>query len=300
MVKAKVAWFKAHRDILISDIVHVKRPTGQGIDAFLHVNPKLSSHKAMAMVFNPTTEALSDNVTLPLYYSGLTDGVMVSVGGAAPTKASLERDYSLSVPVTLAAKSTTWILLTDPAAPATLKLDDEKAKRTMTYWAGASNMTLNGKPSCMLEFHPQGCPNWTIGSAHWEERLANIQKHRANVTGIIPAMHAVVNGGKLGLNGDGSYHNFLPYLPRLKAMGLEILAFLGNAGKPQQPALEAAIKRSDDFIQECIDMVRSDELLFSIARLPSRLAHLARDPFRRTRTATTGTRGTMSSIASRT
>ena len=83
-------------------------------------------------------------------------------------------------------------------------------------------------------------------------------------------------------------------------MGLEILAFLGNAGKPQQPALEAAIKRSDDFIQECIDMVRSDELAFlDCARLPSRLAHRARDPFRRIRTATTGTRGTMSSIASR-
>ena len=31
------------------------------------------------------------------------------------------------------------------------------AGRTMTYWAGASNMTLaNGKPSCMLEFHPGG------------------------------------------------------------------------------------------------------------------------------------------------
>ena len=32
------------------------------------------------------------------------------------------------------------------------------------------------------------------------------------------------------------------YLPRLKAMGLEILAFIGNAGKPQQAALEPALK----------------------------------------------------------
>lgn len=112
MVKQKVAWFKAHRQILISDIVHVKRPTGQAIDAFLHVNPKLPSQKAMALVFNPTTEPLSDNLTLPLYYSGLTDKVQVSVGGAAAADMTLRRDYSVVVPVSVPAKSTTWILFT--------------------------------------------------------------------------------------------------------------------------------------------------------------------------------------------
>ena len=66
----------------------------------------------MAMVFNPTTETRSENVTLPLYYSGLTGGVAVSVDGAAAIKTSLARDYSLAVPVTLPPKSTTWILLT--------------------------------------------------------------------------------------------------------------------------------------------------------------------------------------------
>jgi hypothetical protein len=128
----------------------------------------------------------------------------------------------------------------------------------MTYWAGASNMTLRGKPSCMLEFYPNGCTNWSLGSPAWEARLANIAVHRANVTGIIPAMHAVVTGGQLGYNGDGSYENFLPYLPRLKAMGLEILAFLGNAGKPQQAALEAVIKRGPAFIQEAIDTAKKN------------------------------------------
>ena len=99
--------------------------------------------------------------------------------------------------------------------------------RTMTFWATASNPVVNGRPSC--SFPP--CANWSDGSADWEARLALLTKHRANLTGIIPAMHAVVDGGKLGLNGDGSYHAFLPYLPRLRAMGLEITAFLGNAGR---------------------------------------------------------------------
>ena len=115
MVRDKVKWFKAHRDILISDIVHVKRPTGQSLDAFLHVNPKLIAEKAMAMVFNPTTEDLKENITLPLYYSGLTDDVLVSVGGAKATQSTLERDYSLTLELSLAPKSTTWVSLSTVA-----------------------------------------------------------------------------------------------------------------------------------------------------------------------------------------
>jgi hypothetical protein len=46
----------------------------------------------MAMVFNPTTESLTENLTLPLYYSGLTDAVEVSVGGAAATKVSFHSE----------------------------------------------------------------------------------------------------------------------------------------------------------------------------------------------------------------
>ena len=126
----------------------------------------------------------------------------------------------------------------------------------MTYWASASDMVLgpgsrhHGKPSC---YHPP-CTNWTQGSPAWGARFAMLEKHRANFTGLIPCMHAIVNGGKLGLNGDGSYANFLPQLPRLKNMGLEIIAFLGNAGSPSQTALEAAIKRGPAFFQDAINM----------------------------------------------
>lgn len=122
--------------------------------------------------------------------------------------------------------------------------------RTMTYWAGASDPMVHGRPSC---YNPP-CPNWTKGSADWETRFQKLEKHRANFTGLIPTMHAVVSGGKLGLNGDGSYKNWLPQLPRLKKMGLEITAFLGNAARPQQAALEAAIKRGPAFYDDCIQM----------------------------------------------
>ena len=43
-------------------------------------------------------------------------------------------------------------------------------------------------------------------------------------------------------------------------MGLEITAFLGNAGKSGggRPALEAMIKRGPAFIQECITMAKQN------------------------------------------
>ena len=55
-------------------------------------------------------------------------------------------------------------------------------------------------PSC----YSPPCTNWSAGSPAWERRFALLQRHRANLTGLIPTMHAIVNGGKLGLNGDGS------------------------------------------------------------------------------------------------
>ena len=64
------------------------------------------------MVFNPTTEDRQENMTLPLYYSGLTDGAAMSIGGGAPAKVQLARDYSLTVTVSVPAKSSTWVLLT--------------------------------------------------------------------------------------------------------------------------------------------------------------------------------------------
>ena len=80
------------------------------------------------------------------------------------------------------------------------------ANRTMTYWASASDAVINGRPSCATP----PCANWSHGSQDWADRLALLAAHRQNLTGLIPCVHAVVDGGKLALNPDGSYHNFLP------------------------------------------------------------------------------------------
>ena len=116
MVKAKVAWFKAHRDILSADIVHVARPTGVDLDAFVHVSPRTPSHAALALVFNPTAHALSAPLALPLYYTGLDAEALVTVGGGARRRRLLARDYSLEVNVSVGALSTEWVLVERPPA----------------------------------------------------------------------------------------------------------------------------------------------------------------------------------------
>ncbi len=41
VVKKWVDFYKEHRAILDSDIIHVRRPDGRDIDCILHVNPQL-------------------------------------------------------------------------------------------------------------------------------------------------------------------------------------------------------------------------------------------------------------------
>lgn len=106
-----VAIYKAHRAIITSDIVHIRRPDGQALDAFMHVNYALEE-KAFAVVFNPTTQALNQSIAFPLYYTGLTDSALFSREGGAPVAYALARDYSVTLPVALAPQSVTWFLVT--------------------------------------------------------------------------------------------------------------------------------------------------------------------------------------------
>ena len=56
MVQRWVSWFKAHRDILESDLVHGRRADARDLDWMLHVNPALEE-KGLLVVFNPLDRA---------------------------------------------------------------------------------------------------------------------------------------------------------------------------------------------------------------------------------------------------
>jgi len=81
----------------------------QGIDAFLHVNPRLRE-KGLMMVFNPTLEPVSDTLTVPLYYTGLTNTTLVLEQGTAGTSYSLDRQYNVYIPVSLGPLNITWFI----------------------------------------------------------------------------------------------------------------------------------------------------------------------------------------------
>ncbi len=110
LVKKVIRWYKQYRDILNSDIIHLRRASGKDWDGFLHVNPQLKE-KALAMLFNPTEKEISRKIKLPLYYTGLTTKAKIREKEQDAKTYRLARDYSVEVEVKIAAKSYTWLVI---------------------------------------------------------------------------------------------------------------------------------------------------------------------------------------------
>ncbi|MBI1842281.1 MAG: hypothetical protein HYR88_15705 [Verrucomicrobia bacterium] len=110
MVKAKVDWFKAHRDILESDLVHGRRADARDLDWMLHVNPSLKE-KGLLVVFNPLDQPVTKTLRVNLYYTGLRESARVRHQGQAPKRVGLNRDYSIDVPVQAAGQSMDWFVI---------------------------------------------------------------------------------------------------------------------------------------------------------------------------------------------
>lgn len=110
MVKAKIAWFKEHRDILESDLIHGRRADARDLDWMLHVNPRLKE-KGMLVVFNPLDHPIAKNLRINLYYTGLTDKATVLEQGAGAKTFKLERDYSIELPVQVPAQEMNWFVI---------------------------------------------------------------------------------------------------------------------------------------------------------------------------------------------
>jgi hypothetical protein len=110
VVKKWAYFYKSHRAILDSDIIHVRRADGRQLDCVLHVNPQLEN-KGLAMVYNPTDKAVRTVLKLPLYYTGLTDQALVGEQGENFTEQKLARDYTIELPVNVAPFGVTWFVI---------------------------------------------------------------------------------------------------------------------------------------------------------------------------------------------
>ena len=103
--------YKAYRDILTSDLIHIRRPDGASLDGFLHANALLAT-PGFALIFNPAVQALTQNITFPLYYTGLQTTARMARDGGPPQAYALERDYSVTLEITLEAQSVAYFVIT--------------------------------------------------------------------------------------------------------------------------------------------------------------------------------------------
>jgi len=111
IVKKWVSFYKQYREIIISDIIHVERPSLQTFDCILHVNAHLKRVKALAMVFNPMLTQVNTTLTLPLYYSGLSGAVNVREEEGESVQYMCDREYNIDVPLNMKPQSITYFVI---------------------------------------------------------------------------------------------------------------------------------------------------------------------------------------------
>lgn len=110
MVKSKVDWFKTHREILESDLIHGHRADARGLDWMLHANPR-GKEKGMLVVFNPLNVPVRQTLAVNVYYTGLNRVAQVHVRGGAGKRYPVRRDYTVELPVEVAPQGMSWYVI---------------------------------------------------------------------------------------------------------------------------------------------------------------------------------------------
>lgn len=105
-----INWYKKYREILNSDIIHLRRADGRDWDGILHVNPQLKQ-KGLMMLYNPTTVPITRIIKVPLYYTGLSSTAKIREKEAALKTYNLSRDYGVEMKVTIPANGYTWFVI---------------------------------------------------------------------------------------------------------------------------------------------------------------------------------------------
>ena len=103
-------FYKEYRDILDSDIIHLRRPDGRDVDCILHVNPQLKI-KGMAIVYNPLEQTVNKQLKLPLYYTGLSKTARIREQRGKSRKYKLDRRFNVKIPIEVAPKGMTWFVV---------------------------------------------------------------------------------------------------------------------------------------------------------------------------------------------
>lgn len=109
-VSTVIGWYKKYRDILNSDIIHLRRADGRDWDGIMHVNPALPQ-KGLVMLYNPTREKMIKNVKIPVYYTGSHQSVKIRVKEGTSKVYKVDRDYAVDYQVEIPAEGYTWLVV---------------------------------------------------------------------------------------------------------------------------------------------------------------------------------------------
>lgn len=112
MVAKNINWFKKHREILTSEIIHVNRPNGRDLDCMLHVNPFIKE-KGMVVFFNPTNRKITKAMKLPLYYTGIKGKAKFTGEDGQVVIKPLDDKSAIELTVEIQPGGTVWYAIED-------------------------------------------------------------------------------------------------------------------------------------------------------------------------------------------
>ncbi|TDE17793.1 alpha-galactosidase [Dyadobacter psychrotolerans] len=105
-----IDWYKKYRNILNSDILHLRRADGRDWDGIMHVNPALKQ-KGLVMLYNPQKEEITRSLKLPAYYTGEHTSLKIREKEGIPRTYKVSRDYEVEVSVKIPANGYTWLVV---------------------------------------------------------------------------------------------------------------------------------------------------------------------------------------------
>ena len=110
LVREQVAWFKEHRAILESDIVHGRRPDGCDIDWILHVNPTLKE-RGMLVAYNPLPLAQQRMLRVDLRYTGISVAASAVFADGSERSIAVDANGRAVIELQVPARGMSWVVL---------------------------------------------------------------------------------------------------------------------------------------------------------------------------------------------
>ncbi|MDF2686767.1 MAG: hypothetical protein K0S55_1950, partial [Clostridia bacterium] len=110
MVKETVSLYKKYRNILESQIIHIRRPDGRSYDGYLHVNPHIQNC-GFLVLYNPSDCIICEDITIPLYYTGINDKAIISLSDREPVIYPLDRNYNIKIRINIPKNDFIWYVI---------------------------------------------------------------------------------------------------------------------------------------------------------------------------------------------